>query len=246
MRKWPAIESLESRTLLSGNALDQPDDINHRATQQLQSAYAIGNASGIPTTTYAAPHVAVSSATTSATQFMSASESSALPPPPPGPPVISAHGPLLVSPKVYGGTGGIVMPPTPPEVHTSDRDSESAPIQAPPAGPTSLNVPTSAKSIETNPGQPASSRNAESAGFPAMVDAEPWIALDACFADDAWALPIDLPFPNAPSAEASQTSELDLLVTALGMAATVQIAHGESNPREQREQRAARTRLGQS
>jgi hypothetical protein len=176
---------------------------------------------------------------------MAATESST-PPPPPGPPVISAHGPLLVSPRVYGGTGGIVVPPTPPEVHTSDRDGDSAPTQAPAGGPTTLNVPTGARNMEMKPGRPADSRDAESAISPATIEDEPWIALDACFADDSWALPIDLQFNSSRFAETSPTSELDLLVTALGMAATVQIGHGESKARAQSEQSAARTRLGRS
>jgi hypothetical protein len=223
MRTHPVLELLESRHLLTGGPAVDP--VNHPETQQLLSAYAIVNASQIPVTTYAAPNIAAQSATTSATHFMSAFESSAMSPAPTGPPTVSMHGALLMTPRIYGGSG-IVTPQAPPEVHTSDEGAEQ---DAKGAGkPTSMSPPTDNKASDAT--APRKRDELEATGrtvLPETATRSSWAVLDSCFADEAWALQFEDAFAGG-SAEVGRPSDLEMFGAMAGLAAMVQFTHADA------------------
>jgi hypothetical protein len=90
-----------------------------------------------------------------------------------------------------------------------------------------MSQPAGAKSSDSAAPQPdAEIRDNDRAALPSDLEATPWLVLDACFADEAWASPIEL-FHDGLAGVPARTSELDLLVATVALAATVQFAHVE-------------------
>lgn len=215
MSKRPAIESLESRQLLSGGPFGQ------NSLDQVESAVVIGSSVAL--------HASAVSSTARTAQNSPLPWSTLvdLVTGPTATPVVPAVRPMMVAFRSLGGAGGPVH--VPPTVHTSDHSDE--PDAAGDHNSTSLEPGEGAKTTQIPAPQAvheASDQGAGSESTLPVCNLGP--VFDACFADEARALSLEEVMNFEPEAVAGP-SELDLLVAVAGMAATVGFAADESEKR---------------
>ncbi len=220
----PTIESLEPRQLFSGGPFDP------HGLEQAETAFANVNASALqasPVQTTAMNVIGLQTATTSATHYMSLGIE--LGTNPQSPPPVSSNRPMMVAPNLLNGAGGVVIAQPPANVHTSDRSAE--PDAAGGGSSTPLNLSDGASASHAPAPQPADEAHNQDAGSLSRAPVSgPRQVLDLCFADDDWAPPVEDALTSG-SDKVEGSCGLDLVVAAVGMAASVHFATNDLETR---------------